>query len=141
VGRNTLIAVAIDTSTQSGTDFKGYTVGRFALPQRPTFRAAPARDRRAPYTFRFTGRLTMPPGVTARQGCVGGAITAQTKSLAGKTFSNRATKLRRNCSFAVSVTFRERSRLGDGRLKTRVRFAGNATLAPFTTGYRTIRVG
>lgn len=140
VGRNTLIAVAIDTSEQSGSDFRTVTVAKFKVAS-PTFLPTPKRDRRAPFRYRFAGKIPLPAGVTPRQACRSGTMQAQTKSTRGTTFSSRRVKIRTNCSWGVSVSFRSKKRLGNGRLKVRVRFSGNPVLASFYTPYKKIRAG
>ena len=141
VGRNTLIAVAIDEGNQSGSDVRGVRVTKFKPATKPTFLVTPKRDRRAPFTYRFAGKIALPAGVTRRQGCRGGTMLAQTKSRAGKTFSSRKVKIRTNCSWGLTLTFRSKARLGNGRLKARVVFSGNAVMGSFTTGYKALRAG
>ena len=141
VGRNTLIAVAIDSGGQSGSDTRQVRVAKFKPLGTPTFLPTPKRDRRAPFTYRFAGKIALPPGVTRRQACRSGTMQAQTKSRAGTTFSSRRVKIRTNCSWGLTVTFKNRKRLGNGRLKARVRFSGNPVLASFATGYKAIRAG
>ena len=96
----------------------------------------PRRDRRRPYRFRTRGRLVRPAGVTAAAGCRG-TVTVQVKA-GRRTISARRARLRRSCRFSSRVTFRRAARLGRGRLKFIVRFAGNRVIAPGSA--RTVRV-
>jgi hypothetical protein len=75
------------------------------------------------------------------QACQGGRVAVQVK--AGRTtISTRRARLRRDCSYRVTVTFRKRSRLGrEGRLRFRARFLGNDALRPKRGRLRTARVG
>jgi hypothetical protein len=125
---------------QSASDFRAFSINRFAAPKQK-FSAKPARDRKAPFKFRFAGKLKLPAGVTAAQACKSGTITAQTKSVRGKTYSSRRTKIRKNCSYGVNLTFKNKRRLGNGKLKVRLRFSGNAVMKAFSTSFRNIRVG
>ena len=69
VGRNTLVAIAVDTSGQTASAVRAVVVPRFA--GRLSARTTPSRDTRAPYRFTTTGRLTLPAAVTPAQGCRG----------------------------------------------------------------------
>jgi hypothetical protein len=95
-------------------------------------RVTPRRDPRAPFRYRTIGRLVLPPGVSAAQGCRG-SVTVQVKKRR-RTISARRAKLRRTCRFASHVTF-HRAR---GRLRFIVRFSGNGSVAPGSA--RTVRV-
>jgi hypothetical protein len=103
--------------------------------------ASPARDRRAPYRFRTSGRLVLPQGVTAAAGCAAtGFVTVQVKRGA-RTISNRRAALGRDCRFSSAVAFRDRRRLGSGRLQITVRWLGNSVLAPRAAGRVPVRAG
>jgi hypothetical protein len=102
-----------------------------------TAKAVRRRDRRRPYSFTVTGRLTPPTGMTASAACVG-QVHVQFKR-GTKTISARRRNVRPNCSWRSSVSFARRSRVGrSGRLKVTVRFLGNDVLAPAQA--RTFRV-
>ena len=104
-----------------------------------TASVTPRRDRRAPYPFTVTGRVSRPAGISAST-CKGGRISAQWK-VSGKTISTRRVTLRSDCSYRIRVTFRVRSRLGDGKLTLRVRFLGTARLKPASARTLSTRVG
>ena len=138
VGRNTLVVVAIDTSQQTTSATRAVLVDRFR-PAGFSAKVAPARDTRAPFRFRTTGRLGLPAGVTAAQGCPGGVVSVQVKAGA-KTISTRRVALRRSCTFVSTVTFSNRKRFGStGRLRFVLRFTGNAVLSRSATLTRTLR--
>ena len=140
VGRQTLFAVATDTAGQTASAARTITVARFA-PRSVTARATPARDRSAPYRFVTRGRVSLPSGVTAAQGCGSGVVSVQVKVRA-KTISNRRVALRKDCTYSSSVTFRSRGRLGrSGRLKVTARFLGNRVLRLRAAAPRFVRVG
>jgi len=106
-----------------------------------TARVSPARDRRAPHRFVVRGAILRPAGV-GTSACKGGRVSAQFKTRAGKTISTRRDTLSStSCSFRIAVTFKNRRRLGSGRLKVRVRFLGSDRLLPRAAITRTMRVG
>jgi Ca2+-binding RTX toxin-like protein len=139
VGRNTLVAVAYDSAGQTATAVRPLRVDRFRA--RRLDARVNARDRRAPYRFTTRGRLVAPAGSDPRQACAGGRVAVQVKR-ASRTVSTRRVDLGPDCSFASSVTFRDRRRLGrTGRLTLTVRFLGNAVIAPATTRPLSARAG
>lgn len=116
-----------------------YTFPRVA-PQGFTARTTPTRDRRSPYRYRTTGRLTPPAGVGAA-GC-SGRVSVQFKRGRATTVSTRRASIRSNCTYSSSVTFSSRRRLGStGRLKVTVRFLGNTRLLPARAPQYTVRAG
>ena len=107
--------------------------------QRITATLKPSRDRRAPYRFAVSGRLTPPAGVSRADACTG-RVSVQVKA-GKKTISTRRTTLRSNCSYRSTVTFRDRRRFGRrSSLKVRVRFLGNSRVLPQTLKTVTARV-
>jgi hypothetical protein len=138
VGANTLIAVVTDTAGQTATAIRAVTVDAFAAPL--SSRLTPARDTRAPYSFKLTGRITLPAGVTPSQACTAGQVSVQVK--AGKrTLSTRRTNLRRNCTYTSSVSFASRRRFGSARsLRFSARFLGNNVLKADRATSRTGRL-
>ncbi len=128
VNRNTLAAVAIDTSEQAAFAARTVTVPRFSATQL-TARTTPRRDRRRPFRFTTSGQLLLPAVVpTARPACRG-RVSIQVKT-GGSTISTRRTTLTRRCTYRSVVTFRVPRRLVRRALKVTVRFAGNAVVAP-----------
>ena len=136
VGRNTLVAVAIDGSGQTASAVRAVVVPRFAGTL--SARTTPRRDARAPYRFTTTGRLTLPSGVTPAQGCRG-TITVQFKA-GRKTVSTRRVRLRSNCTYRSRVTFRIQQRLRPRTLRRSVRFGGNAVMRAKSARRQTLRV-
>ncbi|HEX8122246.1 MAG TPA: tannase/feruloyl esterase family alpha/beta hydrolase [Solirubrobacteraceae bacterium] len=111
--------------------------GRVA-PRGLRVRVTPRRDRRSPYRFRTTGRLLLPSFVSPEDGCGEGVLSVQVKAR-GRTVSTRRTRLRHDCRFRSSVTFRSRRRLATGTLRVVVKFEGNTTLAPVSARARRVR--
>jgi len=136
VGRNTLVAIAVDTSGQTASAVRAVVVPRFV----PTLsaRTTPRRDTSAPYRFATSGRLTLPAGVTPAQGCEG-TVTVQIKA-GSKTVSTRRAQLRSNCTYRSQVTFRLPSRLRPRTLRVVTRFGGNEVLSPDSAPRQTVRV-
>ena len=137
VGRNTLVAIAVDTSQQTASVTRTFRVDRFT----PTItgRVTPARDRRAPFRFRTRGRLRLPAAVPAALGCADGVVSIQVKA-GGKTISTRRAGIQRNCAFSSAVTFISRRRFTrTGRLRFTIRFTGNDVLKRSVAVARNVR--
>lgn len=140
VGDNTLIAVAVDTAQQASAAFREFNVNRFT-PRSVSITPRPTRDRRRPYRFTFTGRVSLPAGVTAAQGCAEGVVTVVIKR-GSRTISTRRANLRRNCTYTSTTTFRDRRRLGrTGRLNAQARWGGNDVLSRRNSSRRNVRAG
>jgi Ca2+-binding RTX toxin-like protein len=139
VGRNTLVAIAVDTAQQTATDQRATRLGLFT-PPRPTAAVSPTRDRSGPYRFVTSGRVRLPPGVTQALGCSEGEVSVQVKR-GRRTISNRRVNLRRTCTFQSTVTFADRSRLGNGRLTIVARFLGNDVMRAVSAPTRAVRAG
>lgn len=138
VGRNTLVAIAVDSGEQSASAVLPVRVDRFAPRIQRT--VSPARDRSAPYRFVTSGRIVLPAGLTAASACRTGFVSVQVKR-GTKTISTRRSALTRDCRFSSTVAFRDRRRLGGGRLQVVVRFLGNAVLAPQAAERMAVRAG
>jgi hypothetical protein len=102
-------------------------------------RVTPGRDRRSPYRFTTTGKLTRPAGVTATAGCAGKVrVTFKSGKL---TVSSRLATVTKDCTYRSRVTFRIKRRVRpNAPLKVSVRFAGNGSLLPARASVRTVRV-
>ncbi len=99
----------------------------------------PARDLRAPFVFRISGRLTLPNDVTRTQGCRG-RVSVQIKR-GGTTISTRRVFLTRSCTYSLRVSFANRVRFRTStRLRFTARFLGNARVFPATAPARFARV-
>jgi Ca2+-binding RTX toxin-like protein len=138
VGTNVLIAVVTDSSGQTATAIRTVAVEQFAAPL--SARLTPARDTRAPFAFRTSGRVTLPAGVTPSQACTAGQVSVQAKA-GSRTLSTRRVSLRRDCTYTSSVTFSSRSRFGRSRsLRFTARFLGNTVLRAARATSRTGQV-
>ncbi len=134
VGRNTLIATAIDTGNQTASVTRTVTVARLDA-RSLSLSLSPRRDRRAPYRFTVRGTLALPAAVTPAQGCAGAPVTVTAK--AGKrTVSTRRAKLSAACTYALTISFHARPA---SRLRFSARFDGNTVLRPRSATGRSVR--
>jgi hypothetical protein len=120
VGRNTLTAVAIDSSQQTASALRTITVGRFAA-RSVTLKASPKKDTSAPFRFTLSGKVNRPAGVTASQACKGARVEIERK-VGKKTVFSREARLKSDCSF------RQKARIASARgssLKFTARYQGN----------------
>jgi Ca2+-binding RTX toxin-like protein len=118
VGRDTLIAIAIDGAQQTATAVKPIVLSRF------TARGLTLNVRRVHGRLRTSGRLRMPATVTAKQGCHGARVTVTAK--AGKhTLATHRAKLSSRCGYHATFSLGARGRT---RLTFRTSFGGNAVL-------------
>lgn len=86
------------------------------------------RDPSLPYGFVVTGRIALPVGVAASEGCRG--RVAVTFKSGKKTISTRRYKISATCAYRAKVSFGLENRLGQrGTLKVTARFTGNAALS------------
>jgi Ca2+-binding RTX toxin-like protein len=134
VGRNTLVAIAVDGSQQATSAVRAVNVGRFA-PASVSETVSPARDRTRPFRFTVAGTIRMPAGVTKAQGCGSGTVTVTGKR-GSRTVYTRASRIRKDCTFSVTTRISAR-----GRLKFTSRFAGNDVLSAKTSSVRDARAG
>jgi len=135
VGRNTLVAIAVDGANQTTSIVRAVTVRRFSSPGL-NLSPRPTRDRTAPYSFRVTGRLDRPTQVAPSQGCSGRvAITAKRGTRTIKTFS---TSLTRTCQYATTIRFRTRVA---SRVRLIAKFEGNDVITARSARSRTVRLG
>jgi hypothetical protein len=135
VGRNTLIAVALDGANQTTSVVRPVTVRRFTAPGL-SLSLRPSRDRRPPYAFRATGTLRRPTTVSPSQGC-SGRVTIRARA-GRRTVSTRRATLSRNCEYGVILRFRTRVAR---RVRLTARFGGNDVLSPRGSRTRAIRLG
>jgi hypothetical protein len=125
IGKDTLIAIASDSIGLTATTTRAVTVSQFK-PKTLTASTSPTRIKHAPFAFTTTGKLSLPSGVTARQGCTG-SVSVTFKN-GNKTLASGTAKLGSKCTFRA----RMKVSLGKGKapksLQVSVAFAGNATL-------------
>jgi hypothetical protein len=135
VGRNTLIAVAVDGANQTTSVVRPVNVRRFSAPGL-SLSLRPSRDRRPPFAFRATGTLRRPATVSPSQGC-SGRVTIRARA-GRRTVSTRRATLSRNCEYGVILRFRSRVAR---RVRLTARFGGNDALSTRGSRSRTIRLG
>jgi Ca2+-binding RTX toxin-like protein len=136
LGKNTLIAVAVDTAGQSASALRQVTVPQFA-PVRLAASTKPKRLKHAPFKFTTTGRLTLPSGVSSHS-CNG--VVSVTFKAGKKTVSTRRTNLKSTCTFSSKVTFSLPKRLNPKSLRVFVAYRGNAVLTPLAARIYTVKV-
>jgi Fibronectin type III domain len=120
---------ALNQANQAGSGFDVTFMTPSSQKQRPklTLKGTPSRDRKAPFKFRFSGRLRLPTGVTKANGCKG-TVTIKVK--------RRSTVIKRGTAkLSSGCTYRKTLRLSTSKLskhKARLlvtgRFNGNAAL-------------
>jgi hypothetical protein len=100
--------------------------------------AKPKRDRRLPFKFTFSGKLTPAAGAT----CSGKVVL--TVKRGKKTVAKRTAKLSPSCAWKARVTFRNRKKLGrkrSGKLTAKARYTGNTAMTTKTSKTVTVRFG
>ena len=132
-GLNTLAVLATDTAGNTATEGRSVTYEEPArkrvAPAGVTRELTPARDRRAPFRFRVTGRVILPRDVSVGDGCNG--LMLITVRSGKKTLAARTAQLLGSCAYKSGrFSWRTRRPFGPGRkqLTVSVRFTGNATL-------------
>src|SRR5207247_462831 len=94
-------------------------------PAKLSLGAKPKRDRKLPYKFTFSGKLTPAAGATCS-----GKVTLTVKH-GKKTVAKKTATLSSSCKWKAVVTFENRKKLGKkktGKLSAKARFGGNAAL-------------
>jgi Ca2+-binding RTX toxin-like protein len=138
LGRDTLVAIAYDTAGQTATSLNSVIVPRFA-PKSITATTKPRKATTFPATFKTRGRVVLPAGVTAAQGCTGGHVSIQFRA-GKKTISSRRVATSKSCTYSSSVKFRIPSRLHPRSLTVLVRFLGSTVLGPRSHKRYTVKV-
>jgi YVTN family beta-propeller protein len=124
------------------TSIFGAPALRRLRPRSLSLRARPVRDRRAPFRFRFSGRLGMPVGTRGVIGCSGTVRLAVHRGAKEIARARAPLHTRRSaCVYARTVRVPARAVRGGRRplrLKAAARFLGNSTLLGRSA--RTIRL-
>jgi 6-phosphogluconolactonase (cycloisomerase 2 family) len=98
-------------------------------PKKLSLSAKPKRDRKLPFKFTFSGKLTLPAGMSAAQGCSGKVAVIVKRGK--KTVFKKSAKVSSSCKWKVVATFKNRRKLGkkrSGTLAATATFGGNAAL-------------
>ena len=135
VGRDTLIAIASDGAGQTSSVVRAITVRRFAAKDM-TLTLKPSRDRKAPYAFSLTGKITRPDPVSPSQGC-SGTITFSAKR-GTKLITSKRVSLTRTCEYKTTFSFKTRTAPS---VKFQAKFGGNEVLTTASSKTRTARLG
>lgn len=90
---------------------------------------SPKRDRRAPFRFTLSGRLTFAASVSRAAGCKG-RVTVRIKR-GTRTISTRRVSINSACRYRLRISYADRRRLGrSAALRLQARFGGNTVLKP-----------
>ena len=132
-------ATPTPTPTPSATPTPTPTPTPTRLAGKLSAKVRPARDLKAPFVFKTTGKLTLPAGVKLTDGCTG-RVSVQVKA-GTKTISTRRVTLSKRCGYSVTVRFANKRRFGKARkLKLTTRFLGNKVILPGRAPVRFARV-
>ena len=137
VGRNTLAAVAVDSSGQTAFDVAAVKVNRFKVT-RVTASSSPKSDTTDPRRFTTSGRIELPDALSASD-CKGSKVRVTFKS-GKKTISSKTVKVSGSCRYSSTKSFGLPERLDDDKLRVFVRFAGNAVLKARRAKLHTVTV-
>ena len=107
------------------------------LPQRVTANLRPRKVGRG-LSLRVSGRLTPAAGMRG-EACTSGTFTLVVQTSRRRTLASRQTRLRRDCTYAITLRFASRRALSRS-LRVLVRFDGNDLLLPRRAPLATRRV-
>lgn len=139
VGRTSLIAVVIDTAGQTSADIRTVRVQRFNVSSLSSS-TSPKRDKKAPYRYTTSGKLSLPSAVSARDACGNGFVVVTYSS--GRTHVNMLASLSGSCTYRTNVSFGSRSALArNGRIHVSARFLGSSVVNARSSSSQTVRAG
>jgi hypothetical protein len=97
-----------------------------------TAKVRPAADHTSPFSYRVSGVLGLPSGVSASKACTG---KVRVRVLSGsKTLVTKTARLNKTCGYAASVSFTKAP--SKKRITFTVQFLGNSVLSK--TGTKTL---
>jgi hypothetical protein len=137
VGRNTLVAVAYDGAGQTASAVRAITVRRFK-PRSLSLSLKPRRDRKRPYSFTLTGKVSRPDLVSPSQGCGDAIVTLSAKRGKKRLTSKRVRVSSRTCGYRGTFKFSKRP---SSRVRFQAKFGGSETLSTASSRVRTARLG
>jgi CSLREA domain-containing protein len=124
--------------TSQGIDVTFRTTAR-PKPSGFTATVKPRAAARRPFTFRISGRLSLPPGLARAVGCRGSVTVRGT---IGRTaVASARTTIGRACGYRLRVTLHGRLLGRSGRVRLTVRFQGNAVLKARPAAPLLVRLG
>jgi phospholipase C len=95
----------------------------------------PKRDRRKPYVFALKGKLRPPAGALCR-----GRVRVTVKT-GRKTVGTKRTSVKSACGWKMKLRYKNKRRLGKGRLVVRARYLGSVDILPRSAKSLKIRAG
>jgi hypothetical protein len=126
VGTQVLRTVVTDAAGQTAESSRTIVVAKFA-PRGLSVSIHSRNVKGNAVAKTISGRVLLPAGVTAAQGCKGGAATIVVKR-AGHSVSNSEVKVSSSCTFTKHVTAK-RVGAGSGAFSYSVRFTGTSVLS------------
>jgi hypothetical protein len=124
IGRNTLTARAVDTTSQEAGAVRAVRVARFKPGLRVRMKRMGESNR-----FRVTGRVLVRAPLARARACRRGRVALALRWGDLKLARERV-RIRRSCRFRAIATVRPGGLAGSDRLWLRARFRGNALLRP-----------
>ena len=109
-------------------------VSKPAAAKSVSVKIKPSRDRSKPYSFTFSGKVTLPSGVTTAKGC-SGTVTVTLKN-GKKTVTTKKVSVKKDCTYSAKVTVSKK-----GKMKASVKFAGNSSVGAKTSAALNLRAG
>jgi len=121
--------------TQGGTE----PASAKPAPRSLGAKVKPSTAKKFPYRYAVTGKITLPAGVTARQGCVGKVTLTITRGK--KKLASTSATVTAKCAWKAKLTLRTRKLVPgrSGKLAITPAFGGNNALNKYTAKPLTIR--
>jgi hypothetical protein len=94
----------------------------------------PSRDRSKPYSFTFSGKVSLPAGVTKANGCKG-TVTVTLKN-GKKTVTTKKASVKKDCTYSAKVKVSKKA-----KMKASVKFGGNSAVGAKTSATINVRAG
>ena len=134
VGTQSLRAVVTDSAAQTATDQAAVRIEKFA-PKALTLKVKrkKTKGRRPMLVRKLTGRLKLPPRVTARQGCRSGTVTVTVRRGRRSVLPPTQIAITSKCAYKLRFTAPPRRK---SKFIAKAKFGGNAVLKPVSTNRR-----
>jgi hypothetical protein len=109
-------------------------VSKPAAAKSVSTKAKPTRDRSKPYAFTFSGKVTLPTGVTKANGCKG-TVTITLKK-GKKTVTSKKATVRKDCTYSAKVKVTKKA-----KMTASAKFGGNAAVGAKSSAKINVRAG